>query len=157
MKSRDHAGVFVPPPLLFVVPIMGAAMLHSRRPWPIAHGNAMALTLGGFCILATGIAIGLASVYTFRRANTTILPVGRPTTAIVERGPYRFTRNPMYVAMAVGHVGIALLLNSVWVLLPLPLVLLVVDLFVIRREERYLADKFGESYRHYCLRVRRWL
>jgi protein-S-isoprenylcysteine O-methyltransferase Ste14 len=157
MKSRDHAGVFVPPPLLYVVPILVAAVVHSRRPWPISDGDATALTLGGFCTLATGIAIGLASVHSFRKANTTILPAGRPTTAIVERGPYRFTRNPMYVAMAIGHVGIALLLNSVWVLLPLPLVVLVVDLFVIRREERYLGDKFGESYRDYCLRVRRWL
>jgi protein-S-isoprenylcysteine O-methyltransferase Ste14 len=157
MKRRDHAGVFVPPPLLYVTPILAAAALHARRPWPISDGYAMALTLAGFIVLATGVAIGLASVYSFRKANTTILPAGRPTTAIVARGPYRFTRNPMYLAMAVGHVGIALLLNSVWVLLPLPLVLLVVDLFVIRREERYLGDKFGDSYRDYCLRVRRWL
>ena len=157
MKSRDHAGVFVPPPLLYVTPLVVAATLHSSRPWPIADGNGMALTLAGVLILAMSIAIGLASVVSFRNANTTILPAGRPTTAIVERGPYRFTRNPMYLAMTIGYVGMALLLNSVWALLPLPLVWLVVDLFVIRREELYLGNKFGESYRNYTLRVRRWL
>ena len=154
MKSRDHAGVFVPPPLLYVIPILIAAMLHSRRPWPIF--DAVALKLGGVFIVATGIAIGLASIYSFRKANTTILPAGRPTTAIVERGPYRFTRNPMYVAMTCAYIGISLLLNNLWALLLLPFVLVVVDLAVIRREERYLAAKFGEPYREYCARVRRW-
>jgi protein-S-isoprenylcysteine O-methyltransferase Ste14 len=147
--------VFVPPPLLFLIPLVVAAIVHSRRPWPIADGT-LRVTLGSF-IIATGIAIGLTSVYTFRKAKTTVLPAGRPTTAIVESGPYRFTRNPMYVAMSCAYVGISLLLNTVWALLPLPFVVIVVDLSVIRREERYLTAKFGEPYREYCARVRRWL
>ena len=106
MKSRDHAGVFVPPPLLYVIPLLLAVMLHSRRPWAISDGYPMALSLGGLFVITLGIAIGLASVFSFRKANTTILPVGRPTTAIVQRGPYRFTRNPMYVAMALGYLGL---------------------------------------------------
>lgn len=157
MKSRDHAGVFVPPPLLYGIPILVAMMLHSRRPWLISDGDSMAVTLGGFVVVATGIAIGLAGVYSFRKADTTILPAGRPTTAIVESGPYRFTRNPMYVAMSLAYTGLSLLLNNVWALLLLPVVLVVVDLWVIRREERYLAAKFGAPYRDYCARVRRWL
>jgi protein-S-isoprenylcysteine O-methyltransferase Ste14 len=156
MSSRDHAGVFVPPPLLFVIPLVVAAMVHSRRRWPIADGNMVVATLGSL-IIATGIAIGLASVYSFRKARTTVLPAGRPTTAIVESGPYRFTRNPMYVAMALAYFGLSLLLNSVWPLLLLPFVLVLVDLSVIRREEKYLVAKFGEPYREYCMRVRRWL
>jgi protein-S-isoprenylcysteine O-methyltransferase Ste14 len=155
MKSRDHAGVFVPPPLLFVIPLVVASMVHARRPWPIADGRSLVLTLGSF-IIATGITIGLASVYSFRKAKTTVLPAGRPTTAIVESGPYRFTRNPMYLAMSCAYVGLALLLNNLWALLLLPFVLVVVDLFVIRREERYLTAKFGEPYREYCARVGRW-
>lgn len=157
MKGPDHAGVFVPPPLLYVVPILAAAMLHSRRPWQILEGHALALTLGGFFATAIGVAIGLASVYGFQKASTTILPAGRPTTAIVQRGPYRFTRNPMYLAMAFAYVGLSLLLNNLWALVLLPLVLAVIDLAVIRREERYLAAKFGQPYRDYCARVRRWL
>ena len=156
MSSRDHAGVFVPPPLLFVIPLVVAAMVHARRPWSIADGNLVVATLGSL-IIAMGIAIGLASVYSFRKARTTVLPAGRPTTAIVESGPYRFTRNPMYVAMALAYFGLSLLLNSVWPLLLLPFVLVLVDLSVIRREERYLVAKFREPYREYCMRVRRWL
>jgi protein-S-isoprenylcysteine O-methyltransferase Ste14 len=157
MKSRDHAGVFVPPPLLFLMPMLAAAMLHSRRPWAISDGAATGLAFAGFAAIAIGIAIGLASIDRFWKANTTILPAGRPTTAIVERGPYRFTRNPMYVAMACAYVGLGLVLDNMWALIALPFVLAVVDRSVIRREEQYLAAKFGDAYRAYCARVRRWL
>ena len=157
MKSRDHAGVFVPPPLLFGIPLLLAAMLHSRRPWPIVDGPLTVLAFAGVFTVAPGIAIGLAGVYSFRRADTTILPAGRPTTTIVDSGPYRFTRNPMYVAMTLAYIGLSLILNNVWGFLFLPVVLAVVDRAVIRREERYLAAKFGTPYREYCARVRRWL
>ena len=156
MKGRDHAGVFVPPPLLFVIPLVAAVMLGSKWPWPISDRSGL-LVLGGVVMIVTGIAVGLASVYSFRKASTTILPAGRPTTAIVGSGPYRFTRNPMYVAMACAYIGISLVLNNLWALVLLPVVVIVVDTFVIRREERYLTAKFGEPYREYCARVRRWL
>jgi len=157
MKSKDHAAVYVPPPLLFVLPLVAATMLHARKPWLISDGHSTFLTLGAFFTIATGVAIGLASVAGFRSAKTTILPAGRPTTAIVDGGPYAFTRNPMYLAMAFGYLGLSLLLNNLWALAFLPLVLAVVDLFVIRREERYLVAKFGDPYRDYCSRVRRWI
>ncbi len=149
--------MYVPPPLLFVVPLVAAAMLDARRPWPILEGQVTALTLGAFLTIATGVAIGLASVASFRNAKTTILPAGRPTTAIVERGPYAYTRNPMYLAMAFAYFGLSLLLNNLWALLLLPVVLVVLDLSVIRREERYLTAKFGGAYTEYRSRVRRWL
>ena len=155
--ARDHAGVLVPPPIIFVLPLLAAAFVHSRKPWPIAHEHSTLLLLGAFLAIATGVSIGLGSVSAFRRADTTVLPMGRPTTAIVESGPYAFSRNPMYLAMAIGYIGLSLLLNSLWAIVFLPGVVLVIDMFVIRKEERYLASKFGEPYRSYCSRVRRWL
>jgi protein-S-isoprenylcysteine O-methyltransferase Ste14 len=154
---RDHAGVFVPPPLLFALPLLGAIIVHSRRPWPIAEGGSTTLVIGGFAAIGGAIALVLASIATFRKAETTILPAGRPTTAIVERGPYRVTRNPMYLAMALAYLGASIALNNFWAIVFLPAILIVVDVFVIRREERYLASKFGQTYRDYCSRVRRWL
>jgi len=154
---RDHAGVFVPPPLLFALPLLGAILLHSRRPWPIAEGGSATLVIGGFAAIGGAIALVLASIATFRQAETTILPAGRPTTSIVERGPYRVTRNPMYLSMALAYLGASTALNNFWAIVFLPAILIVVDVFVIRREERYLASKFGQAYRDYCSRVRRWL
>ena len=141
---RDHAGVFVPPPLLFALPLLGAIILHSRRPWPIAEGGSTILVLGGFAAIGA-IALVFASIATFRKAETTILPAGRPTTAIVERGPYRLTRNPMYLSMAIAiaYLGASMALNNFWAIVFLPAILAIVDVFVIRREERYLTSKFG--------------
>jgi protein-S-isoprenylcysteine O-methyltransferase Ste14 len=156
MKSKDHAGVWVPPPILFALPLLAAVMLHAGTPWPLSRGHETALAIGALFAIATGITIGLASVFRFRHANTTILPAGRSTSIIVDRGPYRFTRNPMYLGMALVYLGVALVNNNAWAIVLLPAVLTVVDVFVIRREERYLAAKFGHAYRDYCSRVRRW-
>jgi protein-S-isoprenylcysteine O-methyltransferase Ste14 len=92
----------------------------------------------------------------FSRKGTAVEP-WKPTTAIVTTGPYRFTRNPAYLGMALTYVGIALLSSAVWVLVPLPFVLAVIDRGVIAREERYLERKFGEEYLGYKRTVRRWV
>ena len=155
--AKNHAGVWFPPPLMFALPLMAATAFNSARPWTISGHYPIELSIVGSLMIVSAIAIGVASVSRFWKANTTILPAGQPTTAIVDRGPYRFTRNPMYLAMAGVYLGLSLLLNNVWALLFLPLVLSAVDHFVIRREERYLAAKFGEAYLNYRSRVRRWI
>jgi protein-S-isoprenylcysteine O-methyltransferase Ste14 len=81
----------------------------------------------------------------------------RPTTAIVFTGPYRFTRNPMYLGLALLQAGLAMVTNSLWPLLTLAPVIVAVRRLVIDREERYLEAKFGEEYRAYKARVRRWV
>ena len=157
MKIKDHAGIWVPPPLLFVSPLVAAGALDALMPRPISAGGGMALALGGAAMVAAAVALGLSSVASFRRMKTTILPAGRPTTSIVDRGAYAFTRNPMYLAMAFAYLGLMGVLNTLWALGFFPVVVAVVDRFVIRREERYLIEKFGETYASYCTRVRRWM
>jgi protein-S-isoprenylcysteine O-methyltransferase Ste14 len=111
---------------------------------------------GGGALLVAGLAL-LASFNTaFERTGTAVEP-WKPTTAIVSTGPYRLTRNPAYVGMALVYIGIALLAEALWVLPPLPLVLLIIDRGVIAREERYLERKFGPEYLDYKRRVRRWV
>ena len=80
-----------------------------------------------------------------------------PTTAIVEAGPYRFTRNPIYLGMFLGLVGLAIGFDSLWLLATLVPFALVIRYGVVAREEAYLERKFGDAYRHYRTRVRRWL
>jgi protein-S-isoprenylcysteine O-methyltransferase Ste14 len=157
VKTNDHAGVWFPPPLLFLIPLLSALAAGFRRDWPIVREPASVLPVAGLLVIAIGISVGISSVVSFRDAGTTILPAGRPTTAIVARGPYRFTRNPMYLAMALAYLGLAVLFNNRLALLLLPAVVTVVDRFVIRREERYLEAKFGEAYARYRSRVRRWI
>jgi protein-S-isoprenylcysteine O-methyltransferase Ste14 len=92
----------------------------------------------------------------FFRIRTAIMPI-RPASHLVASGPYRFSRNPMYVGLSVLYLGLALLFNVVWPIVLLPLVVFALYHLVIRREERYLADAFGDAYAAYRQRVRRWL
>jgi protein-S-isoprenylcysteine O-methyltransferase Ste14 len=115
------------------------------------------VAVAGVGLIVAGAALGVAGVSVFRKAKTTVLPAARPTTSIVAAGPYRFTRNPMYLGMASAFLGITLLLNTMWALLMFPVVVLIVTRYVIQREERYLAAKFGDAYADYRRRVRRWL
>ncbi len=90
------------------------------------------------------------------RAGTNVNP-REPTTALVVSGPFRFSRNPLYVALTLMYAGLAVVANAFWVLVLLVPVLLVLHSGVVRREERYLEAKFGEAYRQYRARVRRYL
>jgi protein-S-isoprenylcysteine O-methyltransferase Ste14 len=95
-------------------------------------------------------------VLTFRRALTPVSP-RRQTTRLVCHGPYRYTRNPDYIGQLALYIGLALALNSLWPLIGLPMLLALIHWGVVLREERYLESKFGQEYREYTARVRRWL
>ena len=110
----------------------------------------------GLATLAVGIVLMVLAGVQFRRKHTSVIPY-IPTTAIIQSGPFRISRNPIYLADTLCYVGVAILLNTAWPLFLLPLVLLVVHRGVILREERYLERKFGDEYNSYKLRVRRWL
>ena len=110
----------------------------------------------GSVFIAAALALGGWAVWTFRRAGTTPHPHGE-VTAFVVAGPFRFSRNPMYVTNVLFQIGVALLLNNGWILLLAPVTWLVLDRVVIAGEERYLADKYGPEFDAYRRRVRRWL
>jgi protein-S-isoprenylcysteine O-methyltransferase Ste14 len=152
--QRDISGVIAPPPLIFLAGLAVGFGLEALLPGS-SIPDALAWILGGALLLA-----GLGLLFSFERAFTqqkTPANPWRPTTAIATDGPYRLTRNPAYVGMALVYVGIALLSQALWVLVPLPLVLAIIDRGVIAREERYLERKFGREYLDYKHRVRRWV
>ena len=98
----------------------------------------------------------LTGMLTFRAAQTAILP-SRAASRIVTGGPYRFTRNPMYVGLTAAYVGTTLLIGTLWPIVLLPIVLSLLVRLVIRREEVYLLSAFRDEYATYAARVRRWL
>jgi protein-S-isoprenylcysteine O-methyltransferase Ste14 len=149
----DHAGVPVPPPLIYAAGFLTGLALERRRPLPRPP---RAARRAGVAVALLGAALPASGATLFRRSGTSVVPV-RPATALVTAGPYRLTRNPMYVGFGLVHAGLALRRRSTWALLMLAPVLAVVDRVVIRREERYLERTFGEEYHSYAGRVRRWL
>jgi protein-S-isoprenylcysteine O-methyltransferase Ste14 len=112
--------------------------------------------LAGVSLIVVGLLLSAAVVRAFRSAGTHVSPY-RETTRFVRHRPYRFTRNPDYIGQTLIYGGIAVVVNSWWPLLLLPLALLVVHYGVVRREERYLEAKFGQEYRDFTARVPRWL
>src|SRR5215210_8080410 len=152
--DSDTAGVIAPPPLIFVAGLVVGFALEALLPG-VDLPALIEWGLGGLLVIA-GLGLLLWFNTLFSRKGTAVEP-WKPTTAIVTTGPYRFTRNPAYLGMALTYVGIALLSSALWVLLPLPVVLAVIDRGVIAREERYLERKFGEEYLSYRRGVRRWI
>ena len=151
-----HAGIPYPPPLLYVAGMALGIGLHRWRPWPITtSASTLRVTVALVCVLVYA-AIFVGAFAAFRRAHTTLIP-NQPATAFVTDGPYRFTRNPMYLSLVALYLGVTLFVNSWWPLVLLPLVVLAVDRMVIAREERYLGAAYPSEYSAYSARVRRWL
>lgn len=154
--ALQSPGVRFPPPLLFVGGL-GAGWLLDRfvRALPVAH-DGRALDAAGTVSVVLGVGVAAWGMITFRRAHTAIIPL-HPATRIVDTGPYRFTRNPMYTGLTLVYLGVSLYMNSVWPLLALPIVLALLVRLVVRREEAYLRSAFPDEYVAYQARVRRWL
>lgn len=150
----DNPGVIAPPPLIYGIPLAVGLYMDRTDPFPMMPAQ-YAQWIGS-ALIAWAAVLGVSAFAQFWRKHTSVMP-HRPTTAIIETGPFRFTRNPLYVSLALGYIGIAILLNSAWPLLLLPLVLLVMHRGVVLREERYLEQKFGDEYNSYKTRVRRWI
>jgi len=131
--------------------------MHRRWPLPLVPEHvARWVELAGWGDVVVGLALMGWGIATFRREQTAVYPNQR-ARLLVESGPYRRTRNPMYLGMTVLYLGVTALMNSWWPLLLLPLVLWALVILVIGREERYLAQEFGEHYDAYRSRVRRWI
>ena len=151
-----NAGVKFPPPLVYVGGIVAGWLLDKPWPWQIITRPSRWLPFVVAALIAFAFVVMISAVSRFWRARTSVIP-NRPSTAFVVSGPYRFTRNPMYVGMAALYLGIALALNSWWPVLLLPVVLLIIRHAVIARDERYLRARFPVEYPEYCRTVRRWL
>jgi protein-S-isoprenylcysteine O-methyltransferase Ste14 len=157
VEAKHGPKVVVPPPLLFAAGfLLGTAL---RR---LAPGDALPASLAGparfagGALAVAGFALALSGIVTFFRARTTVIPHKAASTLVI-RGPYRFTRNPMYTGLSALYVGLAFALDRLWPLALLPIVVAVLVAAVILPEERYLEARFGDDYRAYRGRVPRFL
>ena len=153
-STSDSSQVIAPPPLIYLSGLAVGIVLHWLNPLPFLP-NGFALPLG-VAIIAVSVVLVALAFRAFIRAKTNI-DVRRPTTSIVRTGPYCFSRNPIYLSMTLLTIGIAIWVNTLWIIIALVPVLLVVRFGVIAREEAYLTKKFGDEYLRYKVKVRRWL
>ena len=147
----------VPVPWVFVLAYLAGVALERVMPMGMPRSDVARWSgVAGGMLFAAGAALATWSLVLFRRARTTTIP-GRRSAALVTAGPYRFTRNPMYVALTLAYVGETGLLVQVWPLVLLPFVLAYLNRIVIPIEEGRLAEVFGADYERYRAGVRRWV
>ena len=148
-----HLGV-VRPPLVYLISLVIGALLQRAVPLPFLP-RTLAVPLGA-PLVVVAIALFSYSAAKFRVAGTPV-PARKPTTAIVRTGPYRFSRNPIYLAFSLLQFGIAIWVNSLWLLATLVGAVALIHYVVIPREEQYLERRFGAQYLDFKASVRRWL
>jgi protein-S-isoprenylcysteine O-methyltransferase Ste14 len=153
--TTDTANVSIRPPIAWAVAVLAGLALNWLMLLPFVPAAVPAGWLGAM-VFVLALALFAWAIVTITRAGSNV-PTNRPTTTIVESGPYRFTRNPIYLGMFLGLIGLAIAFDNLWLLMMLVPFALVIRYSVVAREEVYLERKFGDVYRGYRSRVRRWL
>jgi len=142
------------PPFVYLGTIILGLVLHFA--WPVRLvSQAVSMPLGSTAVLVA-VALFLSAVRTFRTAGTPV-PGNRPTVTIVRVGPYKYSRNPIYLSFSLLQIGVAFLVNSLWLFVTLIPAIMLMTFVVIPREERYLEKRFPSDYLTYKGSVRRWL
>ena len=152
MKAGPNPGLLRPPIVFLCAILLGIAV---NRAWPL-HFVSPSVRLLGPLVTAFAVVLFLLSYREFRAAGTPVRGSER-TNTIVRTGPYRFSRNPIYVAFILFVLGLSVWLNNLWLLVTLVPAVGIIAMVVIPREERFLGRNFNDQYSSYKDRVRRWL
>lgn len=165
-EPPDNPGVRIPPPLFYAVAIVLGLLFDGVHSLPVVTpasvgsgvsriGLSRIVLVVAWLLVACWVYLTSTAFRLFRRKHTSVLPA-RPSTTLVVAGPYRFTRNPMYLGLALLTIALSLFLNTWWPIILLVPALFVIQSFVIAREESYLHRRFGAEYDAYACQVRRW-
>jgi len=155
--ARVNPAMRIPVPWVFVLVYLVGVAVQVILPITIRSASlSLILRVAGFVFIGVGILMAFSAVGIFKRTSTTTVPFEAPST-LVTWGPYRFTRNPMYLGLTLIYLGVSGTRLDIWPLILLPLLLAYVNFVVIPVEERRLHDIFGDAYKEYGTRVRRWV
>jgi len=154
-EERDGADVRIPPPALYLVAVVLGVVLHWLWALGFARGSSLRIALG-VAVICGGIAILGSAFSVFHRIGQHPDP-RKPTPTIARDGPYRFTRNPMYLGGSLIQMGLGVALGNAWIVLLLVPTVALIHYRAILPEERYLEEKFGDEYTSFKVSVRRWL
>ncbi len=152
--NSDAPGVRIIPPLVYLAGLVIGLLASRWMPTGVVP-DPPAWIIGGI-LIACGVGLAGSAVASFRNTGTTFRP-DRAASRLVITGPFKITRNPMYLGMALAYLGITIAAQSVWALILFPAVLIIIQRRAIEPDEAFLARRFGADYASYKARVRRWL
>jgi len=153
-EHKDHASVKIHPPILLLIHISAAFLLN--RLFPLSDTFPKFIDWIGYGLVVTGLGFAFRAMSQFKKAHTTLDPHGS-VSAIVTDGPYRISRNPIYLGLLCTLIGLPLVLGNYWGVMMSPVFVMAMNQLVIKHEEVYLEEKFKDVYTSYKSRVRRWL
>ena len=156
MKAKNHPGVYLPPPLIYVA-IFFCSILADHI-WPLAFFPAyQAIThLIGWIVIALSVVCAVCGLWKFFRTRNTLITI-KPARSLQTNGIYAYTRNPMYLGLLLLYTGIAFFKGNLWTFLFIPVLILIIQNYVIMNEEKYLERAFNSEYLEYKRSVRRWI
>jgi protein-S-isoprenylcysteine O-methyltransferase Ste14 len=154
MPDGHGPDIRINPALIALGFMLVAILLHQLHPLPFPDG--WPVTGIGIGVISIAGTLALWSFVQYQRTDTG-MRADEPASELITGGPYRYSRNPQYIVLALVQVTVACWLDNLWILLLTPLTLVVVDRYAVVREERYLEQRFGQEYLDYRHRVRRWL
>lgn len=153
-EERARVGI-IPPPVVAIALFLIGVALHLNSPAPFLESESMGLAIG-LVFLIPGIILNVIAIRTLRRAQTDVL-FRRPVSQIVRKGPYGWSRNPIYLSGVLEFIGLTFIVNSLWLIPVFVLLILYMRVWLIAREERYLSKRFGAEFDAYRSQVRRWV
>ena len=156
MKIKDNPGVLVPPPMIYAAVFGLATFIQSKFPIKLAFLRSGQSHIFGWLLIVLTAGILLPSLWRFWNSKNTLITI-KPATSLQTSGIYAFTRNPMYLGLMILYIGLACFSGNCWTFLLIPLIFMIVQKYVIAREENYLERTFKDEYKNYKMRVRRWI
>ena len=154
--KKDSPGVYLPPPLIYVLTFIAAILIQKKIKVDDQFFHLQVAKITGMAFLIFALVFLIKSLTQFFRTKNTLILI-KPASSLQTNGIYKLTRNPMYAGLALVYLGISCFIGNWWNILLFPLLLLIVQNFVILQEEKYLERRFGQDYLDYKAAVRRWL
>jgi len=155
-NKKDSPGVYIPPPLFYVLTFLAAILLQKKIPINDSVFHLQFIKVVGVLFLAISLFFSFTSLRMFFLSKNTLILI-KPASSLQTNGIYNISRNPMYVSLALIYLGLTCLIGNWWNILLFPLLFLIIQEYVIKSEEKYLQRAFGIEYSDYQRKVRRWL
>jgi len=155
-KKKDNPGIFIPPPLIYAAIFFLSILMQKIIPINNSFFDSRNATIAGIVLIAIALLFILPALIKFVQSKNTLVTI-KSATSLQTKGIYSLTRNPMYMGLLILYSGIAMLEGNWWTFIFIPLIIIIVQSYVIRVEENYLQRAFGEEYNTYRKKVRRWI
>jgi protein-S-isoprenylcysteine O-methyltransferase Ste14 len=156
MNTKNNPGIYIPPPLIYVAFFLLSRVLQNLRPLDQKMLNSMtAKIIGGIFILMYFLFF-ITALRRFILSKNTLVTI-KAANSLETSGIYSYTRNPMYLSLLFLYSGLSIFFGNWWTFILIPFLIIVIQLYVIKKEEKYLQHAFGERYKAYTKRVRRWI